>query len=161
MGQPSMDPAMAAQPGGDPAAMGQDPAAQQPPAGAMMSADDGSMDTLMSQVNPDFVEQAGQLQDAGAFDAAALASMAQNPALKDLIGAYLPNLEKSLDNMGRVLLTLWMDEGNIKEDIGTETFIGIEDNLRTTFKGLGDLILKISQNSLVLRGPNDPVYQEI
>lgn len=159
MGQPSMDPAMMQ--GMDPAMMqGMDPSMQQQPPAAMMNADDGDMDTLMSQVNPEFVESAGQLQDAGAFDAAALASMAQSPSLKDLVGQYLPNLEKSLDNLGRVLLTLWMDEGSIKEDIGNETFIGIEDNLRQVFKGLGDLILKVNQNTLVLRGPNDPIYKE-
>ena len=145
MGQPTMDPSQAQQ--------GEMPQ-------AMMNADDGSVESLVQQVNPQFMEQAGSLQDAGAFDAAALASMAQSPALKDMVGAYLPNLEKSLDNIGRVLLTLWMDETNIKGSIGNETFVAIEDNLRTTFKGLGDLILKINQNTLVMPGKNDPSYQE-
>jgi hypothetical protein len=151
MGQPQGQ----QQPGQDPAAQQQ----QQPPS-AMMATDDGTPENLMSQVNPQFAEQAGHLQDAGTFDAAALASMAQAPGLKDMVGAYLPNLEKSLDNIGRVLLTLWMDEARLKDDIGNETFIGLEDNLRTTFKGLGDLILKINQNTMVLRSPNDTQYQE-
>lgn len=144
------------QPGMDPSMQGQ----QQMPSAAMTS-DDGSIDTLMNQVNPQFMEQAGQLQDAGAFDAAALSSMAQSPQLKDLVSGYLPNLEKSLDNIGRVLLTLWMDESQIKGDIGAETYIALEDNLRTTFKGLGDLILKINQNTMVIRPPNAPVTQEM
>jgi hypothetical protein len=158
---------MAMQQGGGPqAAMGgmqpgMDPSQpqQQPPA-AMMNADDGSVESIMSQVNPQFMEQAGQLNDAGTFDAAALSSMAQTPALKDLVGAYVPNLEKSLDNIGRVLLSLWMDESRIKEDIGAETYISLEDNLRTVFKGLGDLILKINQNTAIMRGPNDQTYVE-
>jgi len=140
------------------AAMTQQGMEQQPQ--AMMSSDDGTVENLMGQVNPSFVEQAGQLNDAGVFDAASLASMAQSPSLKDLVAAYLPNLEKSLDNVGRVLLSLWMDEANIKGDIGNETFISIEDNLRSVFKGLGDLILKINQQSLVIRGPNELVGQE-
>lgn len=145
--------------GAPPQQMGGDPSQQQPPA-AMMNADDGSVEGVMNQVNPQFIEQAGQLNDAGTFDAAALSSMAQTPALKDLVGAYVPNLEKSLDNVGRVLLSLWMDESRIKADIGTETYIGLEDNLRTVFKGMGDLILKINQNTAIMRGPNDQAQPE-
>lgn len=155
MGQ--MDPnAQMGQMGGMP----QDPNAQQQPPQAMMSADDGSVETLSQQINPQFMEQAGQLDDAGTFDAAALASMAQSPSLKELVAGYLPNLEKSLDNLGRVLLTLWMDETRIKGDIGDEAFISLEDNLRSTFRGMGELILKINQNTTVLRDRGDhSVYQ--
>lgn len=152
--QPGQAPA-AGQPGQDPNAQQQ----QQPPQ-AMMAADDGSVDTMQSQVNPQFIEQAGQLNDAGTFDAAALSSMAQTPSLKEMVAGYLPNLEKSLDNLGRVLLTLWMDEMRIKGDIGDDAFISLEENLRSTFRGMGDLILKINQNTLVLRDQNDhSVYQ--
>jgi hypothetical protein len=175
-GQPGMDPnAQQAQgqpgmpPGQDPNAQqaqgqpGQDPNAQQqppPPPSAMMASDDGSTDTMQQQVNPQFIEQAGQLNDAGTFDAAALSSMAQTPSLKEMVAGYLPNLEKSLDNLGRVLLTLWMDEMRIKGDIGDDAFISLEDNLRSTFRGMGDLILKINQNTLILRDQNDhSVYQ--
>jgi hypothetical protein len=164
---PQGQPGMAMQQGGGPqAAMGgmqpgMDPSQQQQQAPqAMMNADDGSVESIMNQVNPQFLEQAGNLNDAGAFDAAALSSMAQTPALKDLVGAYVPNLEKSLDNIGRVLLSLWMDESKIKQDLGAETFISLEDNLRTVFKGLGDLILKINQNTAVMRGPNDMAATE-
>lgn len=146
------------QPGMDPNAQAQQQQ-QQPPA-AMMASDDGSVDTMQQQVNPQFIEQAGQLNDAGTFDAAALSSMAQAPSIKEMVAGYLPNLEKSLDNLGRVLLTLWMDEMRIKGDIGDDAYISLEDNLRSTFRGMGDLILKINQNTLVLRDQNDhSVYQ--
>lgn len=167
-GQPPQDPNAQAQAGQPPPGAqsgmppqqgqpGQDPnaQAQQQPPQAMMAADDGSVDTMQSQVNPQFIEQAGQLNDAGTFDAAALSSMAQTPSLKEMVAGYLPNLEKSLDNLGRVLLTLWMDEVRIKGDIGDDAYISLEDNLRSTFRGMGDLILKINQNTLVLRDQND------
>jgi len=158
--QPGMQPG--AQPGMQPGAQpGMDPSQQQQqPPQATMNSDDGSVESIMGQVNPQFMEQAGQLNDAGTFDAAALSSMAQAPALKDLVSAYVPNLEKSLDNIGRVLLSLWMDEETIKGDIGTDTYISLEDNLRTVFKGLGDLILKINQNAATMRGPNDATAME-
>lgn len=139
----------------DPNAM---PPEQQMPM-AMMTADDGSIESLQQQINPQFLDSAAALQDEGIFDAAALASMAQAPSLRDLVAAYIPNLEKALDNLGRVLLTLYMDESRIKSDMGVETFITLEENLRNTFKGLGELLLKINQSSVVLRGPYESEYR--
>jgi hypothetical protein len=89
------------------------------------------------------------------FDAAAVASLAQSPAVKEIVGQYLPNLEQALDNLGRVLLTLWMQEPAIKADVGESTFAQLEDNLRGTFKSLGDLVLKLSQGAHALPGSND------
>jgi len=123
-----------------------------PPPPAMMSHDATTPEEIAAQVNPQFMEQAGELQDQGAFDAAALASLAQAPAVRDLVGAYVPNLERALDNLGRIMLTLYLDEGQIKSDIGDETYVHLEDNLRSTFKGLGELLLKINQTSVVMKG---------
>ena len=165
MAMQGMDPNQMAMQGMDPnqmAAMGMDPNAmppeQQMPM-AMMNADDGSIESLQQQINPQFLDSAAALQDEGIFDAAALASMAQAPSLRDLVAAYIPNLEKALDNLGRVLLTLYMDESRIKSDMGVETFITLEENLRNTFKGLGELLLKINQSSVVLRGPYESEYR--
>jgi hypothetical protein len=163
--QGAMDPNAMQMQGMDPNAMqmqqqgAMDPnAAQQSPM-AMMTADDGSIESVQNQINPQFLEQAASLQDSGIFDAAALASMAQAPSLKELTAAYIPNLEKALDNLGRVLLTLYMDESRIKADLGVETFLTVEENLRNTFKGLGELLLKINQSTVILRGPYEPEYR--
>ena len=163
-GAPGMPPQQGQAPQGQPGTQlppGQDPNAQaQQPPSAMMNADDGSVDSLMSQVNPQFANQAAQLDDKGVFDAASLSMMAQSPALKDMVAAYLPNLEKAADNLGRVLLTLWMDESEIKENIGNEAFIGLETNLRTTFKGLGDAILKLNNTKTVIPDQNSSLVRE-
>ena len=60
-----------------------------------------------------------------------------------------PNLEKILDNLGRILLTLWLQEKDAKEQLGDEVFIGLEDKLRTVFKNMGDVILNINQNAII------------
>lgn len=156
-GQPGMDPSMmgGGQPMVDPQT-GQpiDPQTGQPmepPPPAMMSGEAITPEELAAQVNPQFLEQAGNLQDEGAFDAAALASMAQGPSARDLISAYVPNLERALDNLGRVMLTLYLEESKVKEQIGNGTFVALEDNLRNTFKGLGELLLKINQTAVVMQ----------
>jgi len=159
MGQPGMDPSMMGQPGmGQPgmdsSMMGQDPSMmgqpQQPPM-AMMGPDGPSSQGLDSQVNPQFLQQASQLPG-DMFDAAAVASLAQSPAVKEIVGQYLPNLEKAVDNLGRVLLSLEMQEPTLKQEVGEAAFTDLEETLRTTFRSMGDLVLKLSQSAHAIEG---------
>lgn len=153
-GAPGMDPMMSgasAAPSGDPSMMG----GAQPPSMAMMPPEGPNAMSLPQEVNPQFLDQAAQLHSADMFDAAAVATLAQSPALHGVVGQYLPNLEKGVDNLARVLLTLWMQEADLKPQIGEETFSGLEDNLVSTFKGLGDLVLRLSRGVQAVKEPGD------
>jgi hypothetical protein len=162
---PSMAGGMPPQPGMDPSQMGgldaasmnpaMDPTGQGQMPSAMMTEDGLTEQDIAQQVNPAFLDQAAQLESDDVFDAAAVANLAQSPALKELVGQYVPNLEKALDNLGRVLLSLWMQETTLKSDIGEDTFADLEDNLRTTFKTMGDLVLRLNQSAHVIRGKFD------
>jgi hypothetical protein len=136
-------------PGGMGGMTGQEQMAPMGP-GAMMATETPSASEIQNQVNPQFLEQAGQLQDADTFDAAAIGSMAQAPSFRDMVTDYVPTMERALDNMGRVLLTMWMQEGELKEQIGEDEYVDLEDNLRAVFDGLGDLILTMNRNATVL-----------
>jgi hypothetical protein len=155
-GQPGMDPSMGmgGQPGMQP---GMDPSQGQQPQmpNAMMPPDGPNAQTLPQEVNPHFLDQAAQLHSADMFDAAAVATLAQSPALHGVVGQYLPNLEKAVDNLARVMLTLWMQEADLKPQIGEQTFTGLEDNLQSTFKGLGDLVLRLSRGIQAVKEPDD------
>ncbi len=159
MGAPPMDPSMGGMPPGmDPSmqqGMGMDPSMggmqQMPPPQAMMPESGPSSMGLEQQINPQFLQDAAQLQSHDIFDAAAVASLAQSPAVKEMVGQYVPNLEKALDNLGRIELTLWMQEGDLKEEIGDEAYSQLEDRLRTTFSNLGDLVLSLNQNAHALQ----------
>jgi hypothetical protein len=132
--------------------MGQGMEQPAPPPMAMMGQDGLSASAMEQQVNPQFLEQAAQLQSDDVFDAAALASLAQSPILKDLVSQYMPNLEKALDNLGRTLLTLYMQEPELKQELGESSFRDLEDNLRATTKSMGDLVLRLNQNAHVIKG---------
>ncbi len=121
------------------------PPVEEPPPTPML---DGELSPQMvaEQLNPQYLEDAEGLQDSGVFDTAALAMLSSAPVLQDIVSAYVPNMEKCLDNIGRILLTLWMTEGETKEAIGDEAYITLEDKLRTIFKGLGDVILTLSRS---------------
>jgi hypothetical protein len=128
---------------------GQEP--MQPMAGgAMMATETPSSTEIQNQINPQFLEQVGQLGDTGTFDAAAIASMAQSPSFRDMVTDYVPTLERSLDNMARILLSMWMQESELKEQIGEEQYVNLEDNIRAVFEGLGELILDMNRNAIVM-----------
>jgi hypothetical protein len=122
---------------------------------ATMPPDGPNAMALPQEVNPQFLDQAAQLHSADMFDAASVATLAQSPALHGVVEQYLPNLEKSVDNLARVLLTLWMQEPDLKPQIGEQTFSGIEENLQTTFKGLGDLVLRLSRGVQAIKEPDN------
>lgn len=153
MGGMPMDPSMSGMPpqGMDPS-MGGMPGMMGP--GAMMPIDGPNAHTLEDEVNPQFLEQAAQLHSADVFDAAAVATLAQSPALHGVVGQYLPNLEKAVDNLARVLLTLWMQEADLKERVGEETFDGLEQGLQTTFKSMGDLVLRLARGVQGVKEPD-------
>jgi hypothetical protein len=144
--------------GGAAAAMLPDDAAvggAMPPPMAMMGPDGPSAQSLAAEINPQFLEQAARLQSGDIFEAGAVASLAQSAAVRELVGQYLPAIERALDNLGRVLLTLWMQEPELKEEIGEAAFADLEENLRGTFKGLGDLVLKLNQGAHALHGEGE------
>ena len=130
----------------------QQPAPQMPAGGmgAVMQTETPSSMEIQQQVNPQFLEQAGQLNDQGVFDAAAISSIGQSPSFRDMVVDYVPTLERALDNLGRIMLTLWMQEGELKQQFGDEEFSKMEDNLRAVHEGLGELILQMNRNAIVM-----------
>ena len=114
----------------------------------MMSQEGFSPEQVAEQINPMMADQAADFNDAGMFDTAAVGMLASAPVLQDIVSAYIPNLEKAMDNLGRILLTLWMKETETKDAIGEEAFLNLEDKLRTLFKNMGDVILSLSRNAM-------------
>jgi hypothetical protein len=118
---------------------------------AMMSTEVPSSMEISQQVNPQFLEQAADLEDTGVFDAAAISSMAQSPSFRDMVVDYVPTLERALDNLARVLLSMWMQEAELKEKIGDDDFSDLEDNTRAVFEGLGNLVLQMNRNAIAIQ----------
>jgi hypothetical protein len=166
---PSMQGGMGGMDGGmgggmDPSMQGQDPSmlngmqdpsmGQQSPMIPMMTDDSLNTTGLESQISPQFLDQAAQLQDSDAFDAASIASLAQSPDLKTEVAEYVPNLTKALDNLGRILLTLRMQETELKKSLGDTTFDQLEERSSSTFEDLGDLVLSLNQTGEIVESRN-------
>jgi len=145
-------------PQGQPGMPGPDPnnPMAQPTVGAMMSTETPSSAEVQQQINPQFLEQAANLQDTGAFDAAAIGSMSRSPSFRNMVTDYVPTLERALDNLGRVLLTMWMQESELKTDLGDENYADLEDNNRAVFEGLGKLVLQLNKNATLMEPQPQP-----
>jgi hypothetical protein len=112
-----------------------------------MAEEEPSPEMMEQQINPAFLQDAASLQDQGIFDAAAISSMAKQKGARSQIQNYLPTVERAMDNMGRMLLLFYMQEGEIKEQIGAEAYTETEQKVRDVFKGLGDAVLALNQYS--------------
>jgi hypothetical protein len=123
---------------------------QPPPPPPMMDQESTSPEMIAQQINPGMVDQAEDFQSRGLFDAAAVGMLAEAPLLQEIVSTYVPNLEKAIDNLGRILTTLWMKEDETKNAIGDEMFIKLEEKLRNVFKNLGEIVLDLSHNATSL-----------
>jgi hypothetical protein len=118
-----------------------------PPPMPVMDQDTINPEMIAQQIHPEVAEQAAELNDAGLFDTAAITALSNVPALQDIIESYVPTMEKAVDNLGRVLLTLALKEDMTKQQLGEERFIQLEDKVRTTFNGLGDLVINLNRDA--------------
>jgi hypothetical protein len=147
-GQPPMDmQGGAAYPGGGLVPIGAPQPMEEAPPPPIMPEGPVSAENLEQQMNPQFLQDAAALQDQGVFDATAIASMAKQRGVSALLQNYAPSVEKALDNLGRMLLLLYVKEGEIKTQIGAEAYEETEQKVRDVFRGLGDALLAINQYS--------------
>jgi hypothetical protein len=108
---------------------------------------------MASEATP-FMEQAADLEDSEAFESTAIGSLAAAGELPDMVANYMPNLEEALDNLGRILLSMWMREGELQQSLGEMDYIDLEEKLRNVFNNLGGLILRINQVAMT-KSPNE------
>jgi len=121
-------------------------AMQLPPRPVMTehSLDSGSLDNA---INPDFLDQAGSLEQSDVFDAASIASLAQNRNLRSVVQSHLPRAEETLDNLGRMKLLFDLRESKLKQSIGNDAYNDLSQTIGDVFQQLGDLLLQLNQSS--------------
>jgi len=119
-----------------------------PPPTPYMEGDNISSEQVAQNINPEMIDQAATFNDQGMFDTSAVASLASAPILQEIVATYIPNLEKAVDNLGRVLLTLWMKEEETVAAVGDAQYLSLEDKLRQAFKNMGAIVLSLNQNAV-------------
>jgi hypothetical protein len=145
-GMPPPEAGMAppAQPGMPPEA-GMPPGAEGPAAAELAAGAAGPMDA------------AAKLKDPAAFEATAIGAMSADSSLRESVADYMPTLEEALDNLGRILFTMWLQEAVLREEMGDEAYTDVESQLLTVFQNLGSLILKINQTAMPVKPEDEEI----
>ena len=163
-GGPELPPAAGAMPAGgampqDAGAMPPGGAGAMPPGGAMPPEGPGAME-MANTAEPMMAQAAGaaeKLKDPSMFEATAIGAMAADSSLQSSVADFMPTLEEAVDNLGRILFTLWLEESTIREDMGEDDFSNLETQLLTVFKNMGDLILKINRTAMPVKQTDEEV----
>lgn len=115
---------------------------QQGPMYPVSYEDDVSIDPALMQL----VQQA-QVNDPAVLDAAVIATLSDVPELKELVHSYVPNIRKALDNLGRILLAIWIHNDDVRDRLGDTAYTSLEDSLMNTFRRLGEVVLQLNNGA--------------
>ena len=95
------------------------------------------------------MEEAARVNDQKVLDATVASVLLEQAGLKELTSEYIPKLSEALDSLGRILLTVQMNDYTLSEQIGPEEYAKLENSLKKVFHGLGDIILRLHQTKNV------------
>lgn len=100
------------------------------------------------------VQDAGTMQQAAdsdqgdIFDASAIGSMLKAVRDDTMIDRYMGPLAKGLDSLGRILFMFYWHGDRFAERFGKQDMPELEDALRNSFEGLGDVVIFLKQKSV-------------
>jgi len=93
-------------------------------------------------------EQAAQSGQKHVFDHATIGGLARLYDTSAVLDQYLPEMQKSLDRIGRVLFMFYWKNEAFEERYGAADLADMEDLLRSVFKSYGRLLAMLEQKSI-------------
>ena len=89
------------------------------------------------------MEEAARVNDQKVLDATVASVLLEQAGLRELTSEYTPKLADALDSLGRILITVQMNDYKLTEQIGPEEYNRLENSLKKVFHGLGDILLRL------------------
>jgi len=96
----------------------------------------------------DLAAQAAQNGQKTVFDHAGIAGLAKLYDINSVIDSYVPEMNKSLDRIGRMLFMFHWKNEDFADRFGVDSMPEMEDTLTSIYKSYGDLILKLRERSI-------------
>jgi hypothetical protein len=94
------------------------------------------------------IAQAAQTGQKEIIDTAVLGGVLKGLNVPEQIDNYLGDMILGLDRVGRVYLLFLSNNKSFAERYGQQDMLELESSLRTTFNGLGDLVMKLKQTNM-------------
>jgi hypothetical protein len=104
-------------------------------------------EVLLNSKPEDLAAIAGQLNVPKLFEVGVVGSLASAYHSATLIAQSLPKIEEAIDALGRALFLFYWKPEDFKKAYGEDDLPGLEMELTSQFKSLGDIWLKLSQAS--------------
>lgn len=95
------------------------------------------------------INEAAQSGQKDVFDASALGALINVNDINQSLDEYSADLVKALDKLGRTLFLMYWHQEEVQDRYGKQQVTDLEDNVRSTFQSLGDVILDLKQKSPV------------
>lgn len=105
------------------------------------------LDQIKAQTPMQVAQQAAQSGQKEIFDVAVLAGLVNQNDIDVPMEKYLGNLVLGEDRIGRILFLFYWHNEKFAERYGQDEMAELEDSLRNTFKGLGDIILFLKKRA--------------
>jgi len=103
------------------------------------------------QLPPDvqmLAQQAAQTGQSRVFDHGVIGGLSRTYDVSSAIDSYVPELLKAVDRLGRILFLFYWKNAEFAERYGSQDMTDLEDEMRSVFKNLGDLVLKLRQKAI-------------
>ena len=108
------------------------------------------------------VQQASQTGQKEVFDTSMLGTMLNAVRQSSIVDRYLGDLMRALDRVGRLLFMFFWHNEEFADRYGKADMPELEDTLRNTFEGVGDLVLFLKAKSVqpLSGASNEPTIEE-
>ena len=95
----------------------------------------------------DMINQAAESGQKDVFDSAALGALINVNDINQELDTYAADMVKALDKLGRTLFLMYWHQEEVQDRYGKQAVTDLQDNVRSTFQSLGDVILDMKQKS--------------
>ena len=102
----------------------------------------------MSSESVQEILQAAQTGEREVFDTATISNLLDANEIEALLTRFTKDLNVALDRLGRLAFLLMLHRNKFLDRFGSDDIIDIEDSLNNTFKGLGELVLKLKEREI-------------
>lgn len=92
--------------------------------------------------------QAAQTGEREVFDTATISNLLDANEIDALLTRFTKDLNIALDRLGRLAFLMMMHRSKFLDRFGSDDIIDMEDSLNNTFKGLGELVLKLKEREI-------------
>ena len=102
----------------------------------------------MSSQSVQEILQAAETGEREVFDTATISNLLDSNEIDALLTRFTKDLDIALDRLGRLNFLLMLHRNKFIDRFGSDDIMDMEDSLNNTFKGLGELILKLKEREI-------------